>query len=160
MADSAAGFAWSFVITALLLLIINFILGMKLRLTERGEKIGPDIAEHGERAYDFVSVDSDKEKEKVVVWHTQEISPIVPPIIQPIHVDRVKDATTLTSASCYNYHKPICPGRQFDYEAQHQLLQHQQSILLFKNSKETQTLLNKDKDTQTVQSHCCPEYQP
>ncbi|WFD36591.1 hypothetical protein MCUN1_003474 [Malassezia cuniculi] len=51
LADSAAGFGWSFVLTAILLVAIDHIPGCKFRGTEEEELIGTDLAQIGEEAY-------------------------------------------------------------------------------------------------------------
>lgn len=50
LADSAAGLAYSFVGTCLILLLINFIPGLYLRATEEDEIMGMDDTEIGEFA--------------------------------------------------------------------------------------------------------------
>ena len=50
LADSAAGFAYSFLGTCLILLLINFIPGLYLRATEEDEIMGMDDTEIGEFA--------------------------------------------------------------------------------------------------------------
>ncbi len=50
LADSAAGFAYSFIGTCLILLLINFVPGLYLRATEEDEIMGMDDTEIGEFA--------------------------------------------------------------------------------------------------------------
>ncbi|KAF7513380.1 hypothetical protein GJ744_009801 [Endocarpon pusillum] len=56
LADSAAGLAYSFVGTCLILLLINFIPGLYLRAPEEDEIMGMDDTEIGEFAYDYVEL--------------------------------------------------------------------------------------------------------
>lgn len=51
LADSTAGFGWSFCLTFILLFIIDHIPGCKFRSSEEAEVIGMDIAHIGEEAY-------------------------------------------------------------------------------------------------------------
>ncbi|KAL4402962.1 ammonium transmembrane transporter [Malassezia pachydermatis] len=51
LADSCSGFGWSFVLTFILLFIIDHIPGCKFRSDERDEVIGMDISQVGEEAY-------------------------------------------------------------------------------------------------------------
>ncbi|KAG8932079.1 hypothetical protein FRC03_010868 [Tulasnella sp. 419] len=59
LADSVAGFAYSLVMTTVLLWIMHFIPGLRLRTDEESEIIGIDDAEMGEFAYDYVAVDAE-----------------------------------------------------------------------------------------------------
>ncbi|KAL2118008.1 hypothetical protein VTJ04DRAFT_7668 [Mycothermus thermophilus] len=56
LADSVAGFAYSFVVTCLILFVMNLIPGLSLRVTAEEEEIGLDDAELGEFAYDYVEI--------------------------------------------------------------------------------------------------------
>jgi Amt family ammonium transporter len=47
----AASASWSFILTFLILQIVGFIPGLRLKLTEEEEHIGSDLVELGERAY-------------------------------------------------------------------------------------------------------------
>ena len=60
--NSAAGFAWSFVITTGILWVMHFIPGLRLRCSEEAEMMGIDIAEMGEYAYDYVALDAEQGK--------------------------------------------------------------------------------------------------
>lgn len=51
VADSAAGFGYSLVLTVVLLVIIDHIPGLKFRCSETDELIGTDLAQIGEEAY-------------------------------------------------------------------------------------------------------------
>ncbi|KAH9896721.1 ammonium transporter [Cubamyces lactineus] len=57
IADSVAGMSYSFVMTTVILWILHFIPGMRLRASEEAEIIGIDDAEMGEFAYDYVGID-------------------------------------------------------------------------------------------------------
>lgn len=57
LGGSAAAFAWSGGMTAIILFLMNLIPGLQLRCTEEDELTGLDEAEVGEYAYDFVQVD-------------------------------------------------------------------------------------------------------
>ena len=51
LADSCAGFGWSFVVTFILLFAIDHIPGCHLRCSEKDEVVGTDISQVGEEAY-------------------------------------------------------------------------------------------------------------
>ena len=57
LADSVAGMSYSFVMTTVILWIMHFIPGMRLRASEEAEILGIDDAEMGEFAYDYVGID-------------------------------------------------------------------------------------------------------
>ncbi|KAI0365963.1 ammonium transporter [Pilatotrama ljubarskyi] len=57
VADSVAGMSYSFVMTTIILWIMHFIPGLRLRATEEAEILGIDDAEMGEFAYDYVGID-------------------------------------------------------------------------------------------------------
>ncbi|KAI9067816.1 ammonium transporter [Trametes sanguinea] len=57
IADSVAGMSYSFVMTTIILWIMHFIPGMRLRASEEAEILGIDDAEMGEFAYDYVGID-------------------------------------------------------------------------------------------------------
>jgi ammonium transporter, Amt family len=56
LADSFSGGGYSFVMTTLILFIMNLIPGMSLRASEEAEILGIDDAEIGEFAYDYVEL--------------------------------------------------------------------------------------------------------
>ncbi|KAK4679916.1 ammonium transporter Amt1 [Podospora pseudoanserina] len=56
LADSVAGFAYSFVMTCLICFVLNLIPGLSLRVSPEVEEIGLDDAELGEFAYDYVEL--------------------------------------------------------------------------------------------------------
>ncbi|KIM38012.1 hypothetical protein M413DRAFT_76454 [Hebeloma cylindrosporum] len=59
LADSVAGFAYSFVMTTIILWVMHIIPGLTLRTTEEAEILGVDDAEMGEFAYDYVGIDQE-----------------------------------------------------------------------------------------------------
>jgi len=59
LSDSVTGFAYSFVGSCIILLVMNFIPGLSLRSTEDDEIMGIDDAEIGEFAYDYVEITRD-----------------------------------------------------------------------------------------------------
>lgn len=56
LADSFAGGAYSFVVTCLILFLLNLIPGLRIRASEDAEVLGIDDAEIGEFAYDYVEL--------------------------------------------------------------------------------------------------------
>lgn len=56
LADSAAGGAYSFGGTCIILFVINLVPGLKIRASEEAEILGIDDAEIGEFAYDYVEL--------------------------------------------------------------------------------------------------------
>jgi len=58
-ADSTAGFSYSLVVTTIIVWVMHFIPGCRLRIDEESEIIGIDDAEMGEFAYDYVAVDAE-----------------------------------------------------------------------------------------------------
>jgi len=58
LADSTAGMSYSFVMTTIILWIMHFLPGCRLRATEEAEILGIDDAEMGEFAYDYVGIDA------------------------------------------------------------------------------------------------------
>lgn len=59
LADSTAGMSYSFVMTTIILWLMHFIPGMRLRCDEETEILGVDDAELGEFAYDYVGLDAE-----------------------------------------------------------------------------------------------------
>jgi len=59
VADSTAGFGYSFVVTTIILWVMHFIPGLRLRASEEDEILGIDDAQMGEYAYDYVGIDSE-----------------------------------------------------------------------------------------------------
>lgn len=56
IADSVAGFSWAFVVTCIILFVMNFIPGLSLRVPAEQEDIGIDDCQLGEFAYDYVEL--------------------------------------------------------------------------------------------------------
>jgi len=56
LADSVAGFSYSFGMTCIILFIMNFIPGLSLRVTADEEDLGLDDGQLGEFAYDYVEL--------------------------------------------------------------------------------------------------------
>lgn len=59
LADSVSGFGYSFGGSIIILFCLNYIPGMRLRLTEEDEILGADEGEVGEFAYDYVELTRD-----------------------------------------------------------------------------------------------------
>jgi Amt family ammonium transporter len=59
LADSACGFGYSFTMTTVILWIMHFIPGLRLRADEESEILGIDDAEMGEYAYDYVGLETE-----------------------------------------------------------------------------------------------------
>ena len=59
LADSVAGFAYSFGGSCIILFVLNLIPGLRLRASEEDEVLGMDDAEIGEFAYDYVELTRD-----------------------------------------------------------------------------------------------------
>ncbi|KIK36354.1 hypothetical protein CY34DRAFT_811359 [Suillus luteus UH-Slu-Lm8-n1] len=59
LADSVSGLAYSFVMTTIILWIMHFTPGLRLRCDEETEILGVDDAEMGEFAYDYVGIESE-----------------------------------------------------------------------------------------------------
>ncbi|KXX74050.1 Ammonium transporter 1 [Madurella mycetomatis] len=56
LADSVAGFSYSFVLTCVILFLMNLVPGLSLRVGPEAEEIGLDDSELGEFAYDYVEI--------------------------------------------------------------------------------------------------------
>ncbi|PPQ65690.1 hypothetical protein CVT24_012108 [Panaeolus cyanescens] len=59
VADSIAGLSYSFAMTTIILWIMHFIPGLRLRSTEEDEIIGIDDSQMGEYAYDYVGLEAE-----------------------------------------------------------------------------------------------------
>jgi len=59
VADSLAGLGYSFVMTTIILWIMHYIPGLRLRVPEETEIIGIDESEMGEFAYDYVGLETE-----------------------------------------------------------------------------------------------------
>ncbi|KAK4949890.1 ammonium transporter Amt1 [Elasticomyces elasticus] len=90
LCDGVTGMAYSFVLSCLILFLINFIPGLHLRASEQEEMMGMDETEVGEFAYDYVEVSRD-------VLHAVEHSHV------PTHRD------TPSSDGEVNFEKPADP---------------------------------------------------
>jgi Amt family ammonium transporter len=55
-ADSVAGFSYSFVVTCVILFLLNLIPGLSLRVSPEDEDTGIDDGQLGEFAYDYVEL--------------------------------------------------------------------------------------------------------
>lgn len=53
LADSSAIFGYTFVVTMAILIVMDFIPGLSLRVSEEGEELGIDASQIGEMAYDY-----------------------------------------------------------------------------------------------------------
>jgi Amt family ammonium transporter len=56
LADSVAGFTYSFVMTCVILFLMNLVPGLSLRASAEDEEVGLDDAQLGEFAYDYVEL--------------------------------------------------------------------------------------------------------
>ncbi|CAK7262681.1 ammonium transporter Amt1 [Sporothrix epigloea] len=56
LADSVSGFSYSFVMTCVILFLMNLVPGLSLRVTAEEEELGIDDAQLGEFAYDYVEL--------------------------------------------------------------------------------------------------------
>lgn len=56
IADCVAGFSYSFVLTCVILFLMNLIPGLSLRVSAENEEIGVDDDQLGEFAYDYVEL--------------------------------------------------------------------------------------------------------
>ncbi|KAF8629378.1 hypothetical protein AX17_005674 [Amanita inopinata Kibby_2008] len=59
LADSSSGLGYSFVVTTIILWVMHFIPGLRLRASEEAEILGIDDAEMGEFAYDYVGLEQE-----------------------------------------------------------------------------------------------------
>lgn len=56
LADCVAGFSYSFVLTCVILFLMNLIPGLSLRVSAEEEEMGLDDTQLGEFAYDYVEL--------------------------------------------------------------------------------------------------------
>lgn len=56
LADSCAIASYTFVVTMIILIVMDFIPGLSLRVSESAEEAGIDASEIGECAYDYAQV--------------------------------------------------------------------------------------------------------
>jgi Amt family ammonium transporter len=59
LADSCSGFSYSFVVTTIILWVMHYIPGLRLRCDEEAEIVGIDDYDMGEFAYDYVGLEQD-----------------------------------------------------------------------------------------------------
>ena len=59
IADCVAGFSYSFVLTCIILFVLNLIPGLSLRISAEHEELGVDDDQLGEFAYDYVGIESE-----------------------------------------------------------------------------------------------------
>ncbi|KAG2092317.1 ammonium transporter AmtB-like domain-containing protein [Suillus discolor] len=59
LADSVSGLSYSFVMTTIILWVMHFIPGLRIRCDEETEILGVDDAEMGEFAYDYVALENE-----------------------------------------------------------------------------------------------------
>lgn len=59
LADSCSGFSYSLVMTTIILWVMHFIPGLRLRCDEEAEIVGIDDYDMGEFAYDYVGLEQD-----------------------------------------------------------------------------------------------------
>lgn len=68
IAGTLASSAYAFVVTAVLLIIINRIPGLHLRISKEEEEAGLDVTEHDEFAYDYVEIIRDLPVSDEDIW--------------------------------------------------------------------------------------------
>jgi len=74
-ADSAAGLSYSFVVTTIILWVMHYIPGLRLRADEDSEILGIDDAEMGEFAYDYVGLEAEINPKQD---YSQEMAAVTP----------------------------------------------------------------------------------
>ncbi|KJA21586.1 hypothetical protein HYPSUDRAFT_187349 [Hypholoma sublateritium FD-334 SS-4] len=79
LADSTAGVSYSFVVTTLILWVMHYIPGLRLRASEEAEILGIDDAEMGEFAYDYVGLEQEI-GHSVDVFTKRPETPPTPPV--------------------------------------------------------------------------------
>ena len=97
LADSCAGFGYSFVMTTIILWIMHFIPGLRLRASEDSEILGIDDAEMGEFAYDYVGIDAGTNHNFIDDTHSHGDIPATTGGREPKHVH-----TTVKAASSHD----------------------------------------------------------
>ncbi|KAI1110565.1 ammonium transporter [Nemania sp. NC0429] len=68
LADSVAGFSYSFVLTCVILFLMNLIPGLSLRVSPEDEDIGVDDVQLGEFAYDYVEIQ--RHTSDIIIGHS------------------------------------------------------------------------------------------
>ena len=86
--------SYSFVMTTIILWLLHFIPGMRLRASEEAEILGIDDAEMGEFAYDYVGIDAGNSHEFQDDTHTHGGLPITTGGREPRHVHATHDAAS------------------------------------------------------------------
>jgi ammonium transporter, Amt family len=76
-----AAIGWSFFMSTVLAVIINFIPGLKLRASEEAELLGMDDDQLGEFAYDYVEVRRD-----YLAWTPAAAEPAMQGSVHPQHM--------------------------------------------------------------------------
>lgn len=56
LAGTVAAFSWTFVLTCIILFLLNLVPGLSLRASPEEEELGMDDCQLGEFAYDYVEV--------------------------------------------------------------------------------------------------------
>lgn len=56
LAGTCAAFGWSFIMSCIILFLMNLIPGLSLRVSAEDEDVGVDDAQLGEFAYDYVEI--------------------------------------------------------------------------------------------------------
>lgn len=85
LADSVTGFSWSLVVTTIILWVMHFIPGLRLRASEQAEILGIDDAEMGEFAYDYVGLEQE-------IGHTVDTGLPLGGNREPRHVDSTNES--------------------------------------------------------------------
>ncbi|KAF9456963.1 ammonium transporter [Collybia nuda] len=104
VADSVAGLSYSFVMTTLILWIMHYIPGLRLRAPEQAEILGIDDAEMGEFAYDYVGLEQE-------IGHTLDACDGSPSgAREPEHLNHRESAATTVTVTGDNQEKPAGPS--------------------------------------------------
>ena len=86
--------SYSFVMTTIILWLLHFIPGMRLRASEEAEILGIDDAEMGEFAYDYVGIDLGTSHDFHDDTHSHGALPATTGGREPRHVSRGHDASS------------------------------------------------------------------
>ncbi|KAG2212249.1 hypothetical protein INT47_001608 [Mucor saturninus] len=125
LAGIAAVSAWSFVVTYIILLVINMIPSLYLRLADEDEIIGTDWAEMGERAYAYLPFDeeinsrsSNEDNTNVVIDARSQSSRNKSPRLSKLKKLLMVDRTTVIKGVPDLIEKPVLDyGQQKDLGA-------------------------------------------
>ncbi|KAK3328111.1 ammonium transporter AmtB-like domain-containing protein [Cercophora scortea] len=90
LADSVAGFSYSFGVTCVILFLMNLVPGLSLRASAEEEELGLDDTQLGEFAYDYVEI-------------TRQLSDIIPVLAGP---SSSGDAQSLKASQAYKADQP------------------------------------------------------